>query len=152
MGLLEDVASHLDASSTALTAGTTLFVHSLPELGPTSLPTYCLQLEAAGGSSRTYGAKMPIGISPTMVVLARTTAPSESDYVDPRRALGTAWAIWETLEQVANTTIPAGSTSGSFVYAFSADVEPTYVGRDDRRRAVFEQRFAADYRPSTSGY
>ena len=152
MGMVEDVCAFLDEGSTGLITGTTLFAHTMPELGPASLPTMVLQVEPGGEAARTYGAKMPIGVTPTLVLVTRTTAPSESDYVDPRRALGMAWDAWRLLEQTANVTVPTSSTSGTFLYAVLGETEPTYVGRDERRRAVFEQRLVIDYRPSTDSY
>ena len=149
--MAEDVAAHLAANSTALVVGTSLFVHTMPELSA-SVPTMCVQVEAGVGAARTYGAKMPVAVTPTLVLVTRSTTPPDSDYVDPRRALGVAWTAWQTLEATANTSVPASSTAGTFVYAILGDGEPVYVGRDDRRRAVFEQRLLADYRPSTSGY
>lgn len=153
MGVLEDLAGFLATGSTALVQGQTLFAHVLPELSDEALPAMALQMETLSNeATRTYGAKLPVSVSPVLITLTRSTAPPDSiptDYVDPRRAERTAHLAWELLESVANQTVPT-STAGTFVFSCSAEGPPGYIGRDERRRAVFEQRFALDYRPSTS--
>ena len=152
MGIVEDVVTLLDGTSTALLAGTSLFAHMMPELGPTALPTMAVQLEPGMEAVRTYGATLPVAVRSVLVLITRTTAPTDSDYVDPRRAQSMGYDAWSTLEQTVNTVIPAGSTSGTYLFAALGDTEPVYVGRDERRRAVFEQRLLVDYKPSTGAY
>lgn len=151
MGMVEDVATYLDAGSTALIVGDSLFLNVMPE-HDNGTPSVCLQSESGGDATRTYGLGLPVSVSPTLVVITRSTAPPDSDYVDPRRALGLAWHVWSLLESVANQVVPVGSTSGTFVYAINGDSDPSYIGRDERRRAIFEQRLVADYAPSTDAY
>ena len=154
MGVLEDLASHLAENSTKLVLGQTLYLHTLPELDDQAMPAMCLQLENLGAEVvRTYGAHLPVSVSPTLIALTRSTAPNgPSDYTDPRRAQAVAWRAWELLEATVNETVPASSTSGTFVFAINAESDPVYIGRDERRRALFEQRLELGYMPSTSAY
>jgi hypothetical protein len=115
MTLLTDITTYID-SNTSLTAGTNLFIGTLP-----ANVDNCVGIFQSGGVEPTTYLDV---IKPTIQVLVRNTNYETAQQL--------AYQIYDLLHQLYKITM--GSTE---IYTVFALQEPTDIGEDETGRAVF---------------
>lgn len=128
MGLLEEIGTHLDTSSTRFSLGTSLFLGILPDAS-TIAGTAGAVIETGGSPPmHTFASTRPVWEVATVQVLCRSTSP-----VTARANMDDAWTI---LDRVANQTL-----SGSTYLRITALQSPFLAWRDERERTVYGANF-----------
>lgn len=115
MTLLTDITNYIDTNTT-LTAGTTLFIGTLP-----ANVDNCVGIFQTGGIEPTTYLDI---IKPTIQVLIRNTNYETAQQL--------AYQIYDLLHQLYRVTM--GATE---IYTVFALQEPTDIGEDETGRAVF---------------
>lgn len=147
MGFIDDVATWIDSNSTALTLGTNLFKYA----GPDVTPAICFIMDENGAEPvRTYGRTWPVSEEPQLVVVTRSTRPTQGDFVNPTAARKLGQKVWSLLESVNDTVMP--TSTGTRVWRAAAVGSPGFAGRDDDGRLHFMQYFQVTRTPSTSDW
>lgn len=130
MGAIEDIAQHLDTSSTAITRGVNLFAHTLPE---TTAVAVGLFERTPPGPVQRFGSGTPAIRRHTIQVLARSTMPTNGEALPvPTNARARADVCWTAMNGILNTTI-----NGSTYLRAEPLTEPFEIARDERGRVVF---------------
>lgn len=128
MGLLEEVGTYLDTSSTRFALGTSLFLGILPDAS-TIAGTAAAIIETGGSPPQhTLGSTRPAWEVATVQLLCRSTSPVT--------ARANADAAWDILDQVSNQTL-----SPSTYLRISALQSPFLAWRDDLARPVYAANF-----------
>lgn len=143
---IEDVATCIDAGSTALTVGTNLFANILPA----DVATVAVGVYERPGAPRvpTYSESSAFE-RPGLMVVARSTAPVDgASAPNPLKARTEAWKAYRALLAVANESAAAGSTRT--FGAIEPNESPYLLETDDQGRQLFAFTATAWVRPSTS--
>jgi hypothetical protein len=122
MTLLTDITTYID-SNTSLTAGTNLFIGTLP-----ANVDNCVGIFQSGGVEPTTYLDV---IKPTIQVLVRNTNYETAQQL--------AYQIYDLLHQLYKITM--GSTE---IYTVFALQEPTDIGEDETGRAVFTGNYVLE--------
>lgn len=133
--MIEDVAGFIDSGSTALTAGTNLFMNFLPDTPNTAVAVY----ETGGAPPEfVFGSTTPAWRNPRVQVVSRSTSSQTA-----RTRIET---VYRRLAGVSNTTLQGAS--GPNYLSITPVQDPFLLGRDEQARVTFACNFAVS-RPST---
>lgn len=122
MTLLTDITTYID-SNTSLTAGTNLFIGTLP-----ANVDNCVGIFQSGGVEPTTYLDV---IKPTIQVIVRNTNYETAQQL--------SYQIYDLLHQLYKITM--GSTE---IYTVFALQEPTDIGEDETGRAVFTGNYVLE--------
>lgn len=129
MPFADDLVVYVDAQSTALTAGTSLFKNSVPE----TTGRACFIVETRGQSAIEKFGGLPAMTRPQADVVVRSTkAVGGAGIASSTGTRSLAQDVWEILVQVANTSL--NSKTYQRVTTLS---DPYYMGTDEQGRALF---------------
>lgn len=146
MGMIEEVAAHLTATSTRFAAGETLFANAHPVVDAPSL-----SLWETGGAPpvQSYGSTLPAWEQQTMQMLAKSTRPSSGSLLpyssNARSLIHDAFVI---LNRVVNQSL-SGSTA-AYLRIEPRQSVMVLPGAEEDGRIVFSCNFDVWRRPSVA--
>lgn len=143
MAAIDDVASHLDSNSTKVTAGTSLFKHSMAE--STGRSVHVISTPGLPPIEKMSAGK-PAMTRPRFQIVTRTSkAVGGSGVPGTTATYNLACDMRDILGSIANTTV--GGVQYQRIHALQSD--PFNIGRDDAGRVLFGQNFECLRSPTT---
>ena len=148
MGMVEELATHVDANSTRATIGTTLFANDLPH---STRATMAIMETPGGPPGQHFGDNdLPGWERPSVMFVARTTAPASGTTVpvptNARRLLQDAFTI---VQRIANENVGSTAVGTSYYLRIEPAQSPYLTRIEDDGRQVFAFNASVWRTPST---